>query len=195
MRDFVCKMTRLIVSLLLFLLPFPTPASQTVCQLFVEKPNWRTAAQKAAQHWQVPVSGLMAIIWQESRYGKGATPEHSKWLKWIPWIGAKNAFGYAQATNATWFDYCQSRKRLRADRSHFADAIDFVGWYLNRAHETLNISKEDIYHLYLAYHEGISGYRSKKWESKIWLKHVAKKVEKQQRLYQQQIKNCDVVMS
>lgn len=47
-----------------------------------------------------------------------------------------------------------------------------------------------LYHLYLAYHEGIAGYRSKQWEDKFWLKRVAKKVEKQQTLYQQQIKSC-----
>lgn len=188
-------MTKIIASLLLFLLPLPMFGSQTICQLLAENPGWYKAAQQAEQHWHVPVSDLMAIIWQESRYGKTATPEHSKWLKWLPWIGAKNALGYAQATNVTWFDYCQSRGRLRADRSHFADAVDFVGWYLARAHKVLNIDKTDIYHLYLAYHEGLSGYRSKKWEEKFWLKRVAKKVERQQKFYQQQIKNCDVITS
>lgn len=165
-------------------------ADETICQLFIKHPNWLWAAEKAQDHWHVPISELMAIIYQESHFAEHAAPKRLMLWHYIPWTRKTSAFGYAQATNATWQLYCQNRGRLSADRSDFADAVDFVGWYASFAHEKLHIAKNDTYNIYLAYHEGINGYKSRSYQNKHWLTHVAGKVSQHKQQYHQQLMQC-----
>ncbi len=175
---------------LLSLMPLRLMADTSICQLFKQHPEWQEASHRAAKRWHVSTASLMAITHQESHFQADASPQKSGLLQWIPWVSTKNAFGYAQATNTSWRWYCQSRHRLHADRSRFEDAIDFVGWYIDKAHHTLQISKTDTYHLYLAYHEGLSGYQRQDYKHKAWLKRVASKVAQLAKRYQQQLGTC-----
>ena len=85
----------------------------------------------------------------------------------------------------------QSTNNRGADRNDFDDAVDFVGWYVNKSNEMLEISKSDAYNQYLAYHEGQGGYRRKTYNQKPWLISVAKKVDKLAGSYHAQLKTCE----
>lgn len=185
------------LSLIVFVLQLSGCSSEPVpkhadnlCRLFLDRPHWLWDAEKAQHRWRVPVSELMAVMFQESHFRRGATPARQKLFNYIPWLPKTTAEGYAQATNETWRVYVQNRKRLSADRDRFADAVDFVGWYISYAHQKLRIAKSDTYAAYLAYHEGILGYQQKSYKHKFWLKHVARKVKKRAQLYHVQLMRC-----
>ena len=75
-------------------------------------------------------------------------------------------------------------------RNSFADATDFVGWYSEQAHRRAGIAKYDAYRLYLAYHEGWTGYSRGTYRSKPWLMAVARKVQYRAVTYQRQLGYC-----
>jgi hypothetical protein len=77
-----------------------------------------------------------------------------------------------------------------ASREDFEDAVDFVGWYVNRSAKRSNINKADAYNQYLAYHEGHGGFNRKTHHAKLWLKKVAKEVSANARRYQRQLNQC-----
>ena len=52
------------------------------------------------------------------------------------------------------------------------------------------VAKTDAYRLYLAYHEGPTGYRRGSWKRKSWLVQVARKVDARARRYQAQYTGC-----
>jgi len=78
-----------------------------------------------------------------------------------------------------------------ADRDDFGDAIDFVGWYCDTSRKKCGISKQDAYHLYLAYHEGHGGYNRKTYQNKGWLLGVARKVQSRANRYTSQLTSCE----
>ena len=71
------------------------------------------------------------------------------------------------------------------------DALDFIGWYTDKIHRQLGISKWDPKHLYIAYHEGIGGYRSGRWRHNRHLLQVAAGVDWRARQYGAQLKRCE----
>jgi len=68
--------------------------------------------------------------------------------------------------------------------------MDFLGWYCDLSHRLCGISKRDAYRLYLAFHEGHSGYNRGTWRNKTWLRDVAKKVSRRAVTYSRQLKGC-----
>ena len=70
------------------------------------------------------------------------------------------------------------------------DTPNFVGWYISTANKELGISKKNTYDLYLAYHEGMNGYRKKTYKKKPALLKIAGKVEKQAQIYNGQLSQC-----
>ena len=85
----------------------------------------------------------------------------------------------------------QSTGNYNADRKNFADASDFIGWYVDGSYRLLKLEKSDVYNHYLAYHEGKSGFQKKSYNKKKWLLAVAEKVERQAKEYSNQIKKCN----
>ena len=83
----------------------------------------------------------------------------------------------------------ETGKRL-VTRISFKDSVDFVGWYINNAHKELGISKKDTYSIYLAYHEGINGFRNKTYKKKQKLLKIASRVNKQAQTYNNQLSKC-----
>ena len=61
---------------------------------------------------------------------------------------------------------------------------------LIRLIEKAGIPRSDAYSLYLAYHEGIGGYKRKTYLQKPWLIQVAHKVKARSQLYQAQLNQC-----
>ncbi len=113
--------------------------------------------KKAERRWGVPVSVQMAIIYQESKFQADARPPYQFALGFIPVGRPSSAFGYAQALDGTWELYKQDQGHYFSSRQNFKDGVDFIGWYANNAYYRAHIPKYDAYHLYLAYHEGVTG--------------------------------------
>ncbi|PHX37115.1 hypothetical protein AO284_39465, partial [Pseudomonas sp. NZIPFR-PS2] len=114
-----------------------------------------------------------------------------KYLLWIiPWGRVSTAAGYAQAKDEVWNDYRKSTGRSGASRQDFDDAIDFVGWYMDKTYTVNGVYKYDAYGQYLNYHEGWGGYRQRTYAAKAWLPPVASKVQARSQMYAAQYARC-----
>ena len=100
---------------------------------------------------------------------------HVRILWVLPGPRAGSAYGYPRAKDGTWSDYPRrAASSYLSERDNFRDAVDFVGWYVDRAHRIAGIPKSDAYRHYLAYHEGVGGFQRGTFKSKRWLVGVAK---------------------
>jgi hypothetical protein len=108
----------------------------------------------------------------------------------IPWKRPSTAFGYAQAIDSTWARYQRDAGSANADRTDFADAADFIGWYNQQSYTALRISTSDARSSYLAYHEGHDGYQNKSYRKKKWLLKVAEQVATRADRYRKQLESC-----
>jgi len=160
-----------------------------LCSIFQGEPDWYEAALDAHKKWGAPIPAMMAFMHQESRFVAHAQPER-EWFLWIiPLPRKSTAYGYAQAQNPVWKEYTADGHAFDV-RDDFADAINFIGWYMHGSSRMLGIEKTDIYSQYLAYHEGRGGFKRKTYNKKPWIKKVAGKVKKQSRRYQAQLRTC-----
>ena len=168
----------------------PPNNMDNICHIFRQYPQWYQDTKAVAQHFGVPVHVQMAIIHQESHFIAEAKPPRSKVLWVIPWSRPSTAYGYSQALDGTWALYKASVGRFWASRTRFYDAAHFVGWYSHNAHIRAGIPKNNAYALYLAYHEGVTGYQHRTYLKKKWLILVAKKVQLRATIYQAQLRTC-----
>ena len=182
-----------IVGLLLLLCactPAPPHNVDNLCDIFDEYTNWYWITKKTQREWGVPINVQMAIIHQESKFNGKAKPDRTKVLWVIPWTRPSSAYGYSQALVETWQDY-KKKSGNNGDRDNFAAASDFIGWYGQQAHTIAGINRGNAYQLYLAYHEGITGFQKKTYLNKKWLINVAHKVSARANRYQIQLKSCE----
>ena len=161
------------------------------CIIFEQKKNWYKATKKSYDKWNTPISLQLAIINQESSFSQFAKPERKKILGFIPWSRPSTAFGFAQVTNPTWNWYKDKTGNRNASRANFNDITDFIGWYTNQSKNIIGLSKNDYYNQYLAYHEGQSGWKNKTYLNKNWLLEVAKNVERNAIMYNNQLSKCE----
>lgn len=168
------------------------PPSQPgdLCSVFSEYRDWYEAAVDTRDKWGAPVHVSMAIMKQESSFRSDAAPPMQYFLGFIPIGRASDAYGYAQAKDAVWGEYVSEAGGWFADRDEFEDAIDFIGWYIDKTYRVNNVSKWDAYNQYLNYHEGMGGYRRNSHQKKLWLLKVARKVDNQAKSYSQQYWGC-----
>ena len=179
-----------LVALVIYL-GYRAPANQdNLCSLFTEHPSWHQDTLRSQLKWGVPISVQMAIMRQESHFRANASPPFRRILGIIPWGKVSSAHGYVQALNSTWQTYLKQTHQRSARRSSFAKATDFIGWYINDAHQHLRIAKNDGYHLYLAYHEGVSNYQRRSYQHKHWLQALARQVQQQAKIYHKQLTHC-----
>lgn len=168
----------------------PPRTPDDLCGIFREKNDWYDAAKVTQQRWGVPIQIPFAIMYQESGFHQDAKAPR-KYLLWvIPWGRVTTAAGYAQAKDEGWNDYRKSTGRSGASRKDFDDAIDFVGWYMDKTYTINGVSKWDAYDQYLNYHEGWGGYRQRTYAGKAWLPAVAGKVQARSQMYAQQYAGC-----
>jgi len=111
-------------------------------------------------------------------------------LGFIPWKRPSSAYGYSQALEGTWAQYERDTGETWRRRDDFADATDFIHWYLNESRRRNGLSRDDVYSLYLTYHEGWTGFRKKTYQSKAWLKNTAQKVSRRSKQYSIQYGGC-----
>lgn len=172
------------------------PRNQTnVCMIFRNRPQWYWASLATEHKWGVPIGVQMAIIHEESHFRSGAVPPREKLLGLIPWLRPTTARGYAQAVDATWRLYLKDNGKRSARRTDFATATDFIGWYANLAHQHLGISLSDADAQYLAYHEGLKGYRQKLYRHKPQVIRIANHVQAMANNYQKQLLQCSSHLS
>ena len=168
----------------------PPEQPENLCEIFKEKPGWYRAVQRVERRWDIDASVMMSVTYRESSYVSDARPPRTRVLWVVPWRRPSSAYGYAQATDEAWSDYKRASGNRFGDRDDFNDAIDFVGWYLDNAHRRLGIARNDARHLYLAYHEGLSGYRSGRWRNDPRLRRAADQVARRAERYGTQLARC-----
>jgi hypothetical protein len=166
-----------------------------ICTIFEDRRDWYKAAMRSEARWGTPTHIQMSIIQQESSFRFNARPPRNKLLGLIPWSRPSNAYGFAQALDATWLRYQNSTGRRSANRDNFDDAIDFVGWYTDLSNKSAGISKWDSYNQYLAYHEGQNGWKSESYREKTWLMNAAQRVDRRAKRWWEELQGCADVLN
>jgi hypothetical protein len=171
------------------------PPSTTVdaCRMQTERPHWFRAMKRTEAKWGVPVSVQLATISRESSFVADARPmKKERGLFFTREVPRSSAYGYAQAIDGTWEWYQRETGQRRADRTDFADASDFIGWYMNLNTRLNGVSTRDAYNQYLAYHEGKAGYARGTYRAKSWLPPVARDVQAWADRYEAQLARCPI---
>ncbi|MCC5855380.1 MAG: hypothetical protein JJU10_06820 [Idiomarina sp.] len=169
----------------------PPRDPENICNIFEERRDWWRDAKRMNRKWDVPIHVPMAMMYQESSFRARAQPPRRYVLGFIPWGRVSDAYGYAQAKTMTWDDYVRETGNRRARRDNFGDAIDFMGWYMDKTHRINRVSKWDAYAQYLNYHEGWGGYQRQTYNQKQWLVQVARRVDERSDRYAQQLRGCE----
>jgi len=170
--------------------PVTSRATQNLCDVFREKPNWYRKAKLSVERWGGNIHVPMAIIYQESSFKRDARPPMQYFLGIIPTGRASDAYGYSQALKSTWGEYEKAIGTSSADRDNFSDAFDFILWYVDKSQKRNGVSKWDAYAQYLNYHEGQGGYSRGTHNAKQWLLNVASKVDARSKRYASQLNQC-----
>ncbi|WP_163935983.1 hypothetical protein [Paraferrimonas sp. SM1919] len=168
----------------------PPRDPENICAIFTENRDWYEAAKDTREKWGVPVHVPIAMMYQESSFKHDAAPPMKYFLGFIPIGRVSSAYGYAQAKTITWDQYVKETGNSWSSREDFADAIDFMGWFIYKSNKVNKVSKWDAYGQYLNYHEGWGGYKRKTYNQKGWLIGVAKKVDARSKRYSQQYWGC-----
>jgi len=178
-------------SLFVSLLALSAQASPNICHVLNEHPSWYWAALDTQHKWGIPLSVQMAIVNEESGFRSHAQTPARKLFGFTLWHQS-TAEGFPQALNGTWHRYVILNGKISANRADFTDASDFMGWYLHDIHTSAHVANNDAYRLYLAYHEGLGGFRARSYLREPWLIAVAHNVAWHAKLYHQQIAHCDL---
>lgn len=166
------------------------PNIANVCEIFEDRRSWYKAAMRTEERWGIPSTVNMAIIYQESAFRARAKPARRKFLWVLPGGRQSSAYGYAQALDSTWNDYIEQSGNWDARRDDFADAIDFVGWYNAMSRRVNKIPPHDAESLYLAYHEGNTGFARGSHRDKEWLLGTGSRVQENADRFDSQFSGC-----
>lgn len=161
------------------------------CAIFEQHESWWKSVKRAERRWGAPPALQLAIIRQESGFDHNARPPRGKFLFFFPGARASSAHGYAQALKGTWAEYERAAGDRGADRDEFRDAADFVSWYAGRVRRELGVPFSDARGHYLAYHEGLGGYRRASRQGNARLLAAAARVQTFAGAYQAQLARCE----
>jgi hypothetical protein len=168
----------------------PVSNAANICAIYSDNPHWEEAAREAEARWGVPQEIKMAIIWRESTFRGEARPPYRKVMGVPTGKRLSSAYGFSQAIDGTWDWYQKDHAGARAERNRFNDAIDFVGWYMNKTRDLNGVSLHDAFSQYLAYHEGHGGFRSGRWRHKPNVMRAAGDVARMAERYRRQLEAC-----
>jgi len=169
----------------------PPRQQDNLCQIFDQHGDWYDYAHRSEKRWGTPIAVQMAFVQQESSFRARARPERRKILGFIPGPRPSSAKGYAQAQDPAWEDYQKATGRRFARRTDMEDALDFIGWYNDVSQRRLGLSKTDAFHLYLAYHDGHSGFQRGAWRNNSQLQAIARRVQQRAGDYGRQLPACE----
>lgn len=161
----------------------PPPNQANACAILDHRGSWEDHVFDAAREWGVSPGTILAFMRQESGFRRDARPRDANGRL------RSSALGFSQALDGTWREYVEARGR--ASRKDFEDSADFIGWYLDRISRQTGIAKSDVRNLYLAYHEGPTGWQRRTFQSKGWLLDVANRVQSQAAQYDTQLRGCE----
>lgn len=162
-----------------------------VCSMFQEKRGWHKAAVAAQEKWGTSMHIPLAFMYQESTFRAKAKPPRRKLLGFIPWHRLSSAYGYAQVLDGTWEQYLRNTGEYWRVRHDFADATDFIHWYIVQAARINGVSTSDANSLYLNYHEGPAGFARKSYSKKPWLIKTAANVQIRSQTFKEQYQRCE----
>ncbi len=188
MINFISKKTFILFTFIITACSSIPQNTSNSCKIFDERYLWYKHSKKVEQKWGTPIHIQLAIIKTESDFDWLAKPPRKKLFKVIPFKRPSSSFGYSQAVKGTWDQYKKETGNKLATRMRFKDSVDFIGWYTNKSESILKISKKDAFKQYLAYHEGWGNFKYYKKNKKVI--RLAKKVEKQSKLYKKQLLKC-----
>ena len=164
---------------------------QNICLIFNKNPKWHEYSKQSQNRWNTPIWIQLAFIYQESKFNANAKAPYKRILGVpIPFKYKSTAYGYSQALNQTWANYQIFINNKSAKRTNFKDSTDFIAWYLYRARKYLKLNNTQIQDLYLAYHEGINGYRKQNFRKNKITILASKKVAKIAMKYKNQLEKC-----
>lgn len=169
----------------------PPSNVENACAIRAERESWYRAARKASQKWNAPTATILAIIWRESSFRPAVRPPKEYALGVVPWGRISSAYGFSQALDGTWDWYLRETGARNAERTSFADAADFVGWYMDKTRRTVGLPMSDAKGHYIAYHEGHGGFKSMRWQSKPGVVRAANQVARRSAIYDSQLRGCD----
>ncbi|WP_417531078.1 lysozyme-like domain containing protein [Marinobacter lipolyticus] len=174
------------------LAPDPPLHQDNVCEIFREHPVWYDYARASQEKWGTPIATQMAFVYYESSFRSHARPPRTTLWGFIPWTRPTTAYGYAQALDPAWGEYLDANgDGLFVVRTHMEHALDFVGWYNYLTNRKLGVSFYSPQKLYLAYHEGRTGYARRSYDAKPDVVDLASRVQTRAFRYHNQLKTCE----
>ena len=189
MSFFKYKIYLLIIFFLSSCSSVPTNTANS-CLIFDERYLWYKHAKKTEQKWGTPIYLQLAIIKMESGFDWLAKPPRQKLFKVVPYKRPSSSFGYSQAVKKTWELYKNETNNPLALRTRFKDSVMFIGWYMEKTKKINKVPLNDPYRQYLNYYLGWGNYSKKVYKSDKKAIILAKKVEKQSKIYRSQLKEC-----
>jgi len=168
---------------------------QNACKIFGEKYSYLKYSRAASKKWNVPISSILAVINKESGFRRFAKPKRTKLFKIIPYRRPSSSLGFSQAVNKTWDLYKKENNKPIALRISFKNSSDFIGWYFWKTNKINKVSLKDIRNMYLNYYLGWGAYKNKAYEKDKKAIIFAKKVEKQAKIYKNQLRECKSILN
>ena len=160
------------------------------CKIFGEKYLWYKHAKKSSETYGAPIHMILAFVNKESGFNRFAKPKRNKLFKVIPYKRPSSSFGYSQAVNKTWELYKTETNNPLALRTRFKDSVMFIGWYISKTNTINKIPLNDSYRQYLNYYLGWGNYSKKVYKTDKKSIIFAKSVEKQSKIYKNQLSEC-----
>ena len=160
------------------------------CSIFNERYLWFKHVNKSKKKWGTPIYLQLAIIKMESDFDWLAKPPRQKLFKVIPYKRPSSSFGYSQAVKKTWELYKTETDNPLALRARFKDSVMFIGWYISKTNKINRIPLNDSYRQYLNYYLGWGNYAKETYKKDKKAIIFAKSVEKQSKIYKNQLKEC-----
>ena len=164
--------------------------TSNACKIFGEKYLWYKHTKKSSKTYGAPVHIILAFINKESGFNRWAKPKRTRLFKVVPYKRPSSSFGYSQAVKKTWEQYKNETNNLLALRTRFKDSVMFIGWYISKTHKVNKIPLNDSYRQYLNYYLGWGNYAKKVYKTDKKAIIFAKSVEKQSKIYRNQLKEC-----
>ena len=191
------KINKFFLILLLFLTACSSVPKypQNACKIFSEKYFYLKYTRAASKKWGVPISSILAVINKESAFKRFAKPKRTKLFKIIPYRRPSSSLGFSQAVNKTWELYKKENNKPRALRISFKNSSDFIGWYFLKTNKINKVSIKDTRNMYLNYYLGWSAYKNKAYEKDRKAIILAKNVEKQAKIYKNQLRECKSILN
>ena len=164
------------------------------CKIFGERYLWYKHIKKSSQTYSVPVHIILAFVNKESGFNRWAKPKRTKLFKVVPYKRLSSSLGYSQAIKKTWELYKKETDNPLALRTRFKDSVMFIGWYISKTNKINKIPRSDAYRQYLNYYLGWGNYAKKIYKTDKKAVIFAKSVEKQSKIYKNQLRECQKIL-